>query len=314
MGNIGLTLGKYAPFHKGHQLVIETALSEMDEVIVLIFDAPETTGIPLDVRAAWIRAIYPQVRVIEVWDGPTEVGDTDAIRHAHERYVRDVLGIRKVAAFYSSEFYGAHMSRSLEAQNRVVDAVRSLVPVSGTQIRENPYAFREYLHPLVYRDLVANIVFLGAPSTGKTTIARQLAEAHGTVWMPEYGREYWETNQVDRRLTPEQLLEIAQGHRLREEVKLQEANRFLFTDTNALTTAVFAMQYHGRVHPDLERLAVEAQTRYDLVFVCDTDIPYDDTWDRSGEGSRIAFQRRILSDLRRRRVPYVLLLSTPDYN
>jgi nicotinamide mononucleotide adenylyltransferase len=31
----GLTLGKFAPLPKGHQLVIETALAEMDEVVVL---------------------------------------------------------------------------------------------------------------------------------------------------------------------------------------------------------------------------------------------------------------------------------------
>ena len=33
---IGFTLGKYAPLHAGHQLVIDTALTEMDEVIVMI--------------------------------------------------------------------------------------------------------------------------------------------------------------------------------------------------------------------------------------------------------------------------------------
>ncbi|MCC5600764.1 ATP/GTP-binding protein [Nostoc favosum] len=44
----------------------------------------------------------------------------------------------------------------------------------------------------MYRDLITNVVFLGAPSTGKTTIASQLAKEYNTVWMPEYGREYWE--------------------------------------------------------------------------------------------------------------------------
>ncbi len=43
--NRGLTLGKFAPLHKGHQLVIETALAEMDEVISIIYDAPKTTSV-----------------------------------------------------------------------------------------------------------------------------------------------------------------------------------------------------------------------------------------------------------------------------
>jgi len=42
----GLTLGKYAPLHHGHQLVIETALAEMDETVVLIYDAPDSTDVP----------------------------------------------------------------------------------------------------------------------------------------------------------------------------------------------------------------------------------------------------------------------------
>ena len=42
----GLTLGKFVPLHKGHQLVIETALREMDEVMAIIYDCPETTDVP----------------------------------------------------------------------------------------------------------------------------------------------------------------------------------------------------------------------------------------------------------------------------
>jgi cytidyltransferase-like protein len=80
----GLTLGKFAPLHKGHQLVIETALAEMDELLVIIYDSPEVTPVPLTVRAGWIRNLYPQVKVIEAWDGPTEVGASPEIKRLHE--------------------------------------------------------------------------------------------------------------------------------------------------------------------------------------------------------------------------------------
>ena len=33
---VGFTIGKFAPLHKGHQFLIETALKEMDEVYVVI--------------------------------------------------------------------------------------------------------------------------------------------------------------------------------------------------------------------------------------------------------------------------------------
>ena len=304
---IGLTLGKYAPFHKGHQYVIETALSEMEELIVIVYDAPDVTNIPLNVRANWIRKLYPQVKVIEAWEGPTEVGDSEEIKKKHEKFIIEKLGISNIAAFYSSEFYGEHMSKALGAKNRLVDPERKYTNISGTQIREDPYSYRDYLDSIVYRDLIVNVVFLGAPSTGKTTIAERMAKEYNTVWMPEYGREYWEKNQCNRRLSIEQLVEIAQTHLEIEEDKLYQSNKFLFTDTNALTTFVFSKYYHNSIHDLLTRYAEQVQSRYDVVFLCDIDIPYDDTWDRSGEGNRSEFQKRIIADLGSRKFPYFVL-------
>lgn len=303
----GLTLGKFAPFHKGHQLLIETALCEMDEVISIIYDCPEITPVPLNVRANWIRSLYPTVYVVEAWDGPVEVGDTQEIKSRHEDYILNHLKLREITHFYSSEFYGEHMSQALGAVNRIVDYDRKIIPISATKLRAEPFSFREYLHPRVYRDLIANVVFLGAPSTGKTTTAALLAQAYETSWMPEYGREYWERHHVNRRLSLEQLEEIAEGHIEREEELLLRANRFLFTDTNALTTLMFSLYYHSSTTQRLKELADQTVSRYDLVFVCDTDIPYDDTWDRSGDLNRHAFQKQIIADLRLRKVPFFIL-------
>lgn len=305
----GLTLGKYAPLHRGHQFVIDTALAEMDEVIVVIYDCPDTTNIPLTVRANWLRTIYPSITVIEAWDGPTEVGDTPEIKRAHEIYLLDRLKLWNITHFYSSEFYGEHVSAAFGAVNRQIDPERRAVPISGTQIREHPFACRAYLDPIVYRDFITNVAFLGAPSTGKTTIAERLAQEFETVWMPEYGREYWEAHQVERRLSLAQLVEIAEGHLEREDALLQQANRYLFTDTNAITTYMFSLSYHQAVAPPLVKLATQAATRYDLVFLCGDDIPYDDTWDRSGDVNRRVFQKQIVADLLMRNIPFIPLIG-----
>jgi HTH-type transcriptional regulator, transcriptional repressor of NAD biosynthesis genes len=308
----GLTLGKFAPFHRGHQFVIETALAEMDQVTVIIYDVPETTPIPLTIRAQWLRQLYPQLRIIEAWDGPIVVGDTPSIKRQHENYIINHLGISGITHFYSSEFYGEHMSAALGAVNRLVNPDRTIIPISGTKIRDNPFLNREYLHPLVYRDLITNIVFLGAPSTGKTTIAQQLATEYQTAWMPEYGREYWESHQVDRRLSLEQLVEIAEGHLVREENLLIQSNQYLFTDTNATTTLMFSLEYHQTAAPKLIELASAARSRYDLTFLCDTDLPYEDTWDRSGEANRKIFQKKIRADLLARKIPFITLSGSRE--
>jgi HTH-type transcriptional regulator, transcriptional repressor of NAD biosynthesis genes len=290
--------------------MIETAIREMEQVIVVIYDCPETIAIPLPVRAGWIRELYPQVEVIEAWDGPVEVGYTPEIKRMHEEYIQKLLKGRTITHFYSSEPYGEHMSSALGAVNRQVDPPRLQFPISGTEVRRSPYNSRAFIHPIVYRDMVTKVVFLGAPSTGKTTLTAYLAEQWNSVWMPEYGREYWEQHQVNRRLTVEQLQEIAEGHLERENRLLPEAREVLFIDTNAITTYMFSLDYCGAATPRLTELAQQASGRYDLVFVCDTDIPYDDTWDRSGDVYRQVFQKRILADLKQRRIPYFVLRGT----
>lgn len=308
----GLTLGKFAPLHKGHQLLIETALSEVDDLIVIIYDAQDTTPIPLQVRTKWLRRLYPGVEIIEALNGPTVVGDTPDIKRLHENYILSCLGGRVVTHFYSSEFYGEHVSKALNAVDRRIDPERQRAPISGTSIREDPHAFRKFVDPIVYRDLVTWVVFLGAPCTGKTTLARRLAERHNTVWMPEYGREYWENHQIGRRLKPEQLVEIAQEHREREERTVVEANQYLFVDTDATTTYMFSLYYHGQAHPKLSRLADEAKDRYDLFFLCENDFAYRDTPDRSGEAHRDAFQKQTRAELIQRQVPFITLSGSSD--
>ena len=40
--------GKFAPLHKGHQLVIDTALAEADRVSVMVYANPDFPAMPLE--------------------------------------------------------------------------------------------------------------------------------------------------------------------------------------------------------------------------------------------------------------------------
>lgn len=308
---IGLTLGKFAPFHKGHQFVIETAIKEVDELIVLIYDDP-ILNIPLATRAGWIRELYPEITVIEGVNSPNDSGYTPEIMKIQEDYVTHVISNRNISHFYSSEPYGVHMSAALNAINRPVDSSRNSIPISATKIRQDPFKYQNFIHPKVYVDLITKVVLLGAPSTGKTTLAEKLATHFNTQWMPEYGREYWENHQIDKRLTLDDLLKIAQIHIEREDALVVQSNRFLFSDTNAITTYLFSLDYHGKALPELENLAKVAESRHDIIFLCDTDIPYDDTWDRSGDVKRNVFQQQIIDDLNARNLKYYILKGSVE--
>ena len=169
------------------------------------------------------------------------------------------------------------------------------------------FQYRQYLNDVVYRDMIIKAVFLGAMSTGKSTIAEALAKRYNTTFASEYGRYYWDEHQVDRRLSFEAFNEIAIGHIEREEAAFLSADRYCFIDTNAITTYMFALDYHGAAPELLTQLAVENASRYDLFFLCEDDIPYDDTWDRSGDQKRHIFHKQIVADLEARRIPYISL-------
>jgi HTH-type transcriptional repressor of NAD biosynthesis genes len=305
-----LALGKFAPLHRGHQLVLDRATVETDEQVFVIYDSPKVTSIPLPARASWLRKLYPAARVVEAWNGPEEVGQTPEIIAAHNKYLLEDLGLEGITHFYSSEPYGDHVAKALDAVDVRVDEQRSEVPISATDVRMDYTKFREFVDPIVARDLVRKVVFVGAPSSGKTTIAEACARQIGGNWMPEYGREYWEKHNRERRLTLGQLAEIAIGHIDREEELFQTSDGHTFIDTNAMTTAVFSDYYHGAREPSLSALAAQCSGRYDVTFLCDIDIPFEDTEDRSGPGNRLEFHKRTIAALEESRIPFITLRGT----
>ncbi|MFT2089992.1 AAA family ATPase [Paraglaciecola sp. 2405UD69-4] len=153
--------------------------------------------------------------------------------------------------------------------------------------------------------MIKRIVFLGGPSTGKTTLCEALAKELGTITVPEYGREYWITHQVDRRLTPEQLLHIAKMQNQWEDQAAEKANHYLLCDTSAFTTWHFALHYHQQALPELEQMALDCWKRYALVVLCGDEIPYDDTWERSGDANRQEFQAFNRSYMQQHKIPYI---------
>lgn len=306
MKKIGLTLGKYAPLHKGHRFVFDTALSEVDELIILIYQT-SVIEIPLNIRSKWIKELYPQVKVIECWDGPEGYSDDRQFEIEQEEYIKKMIKDIKITHFYSSEFYGAHVSKSLGAIDRRVDPQRETVNINATQIRSNPFLYRNYMPDNVYRDLITKIVFVGAMSTGKSTLTEALAKKFNTVFASEYGRDYWTEHEVDRRIGFEDFDIIARTHLERENQIILQANKYLFVDTNAITTYMYCLDYHGRSPEYLTRTALENAQRYDLFFLCDDDIPYDDTWDRSGPQKRNIFHKQIIADLQERKIPYIVI-------
>ena len=309
----GLILGKFAPFHKGHQYLLEFAKSRVDKLYVLIYDAKETTHIPLETRADWIRKIYfPDVTVITGHNSPTADDHTAETMKLQDDYIVSMMP-EKIDFFFSSEWYGEHVAQALGAKNVVVDKDRIQVPVSGTKIRNGEVPSYEYLHPIVNRDVVSKVLILGAESTGKTTLAQALAEKFNTTWVPEYGRDYWNEHHDDKgKLSAEQLVELAKIHRRHEEEAFQKANHIVFIDTGATTTRQYCRDYGYSVPMELDTMVHDERSRYDLFALCNTDIPFVQDGTRRSEKVRKETHKKIIADLTYRGIPYYIVRGDLD--
>ncbi|MEH6433960.1 ATP-binding protein [Massilia sp. DD77] len=151
---------------------------------------------------------------------------------------------------------------------------------------------------------VQRIAILGAESSGKSTLSEALAAHYGTVWVPEYLREFVDTQ--GRVPYEHDQFGIARTQREREQAALERANRFLFCDTTPLMTALYSRVYWGRVDAGLAQL--EACHDYDRTFVTAPDSPWEpDGLQRESEAVRQMVHRMLLETLDARAIPYILL-------
>jgi HTH-type transcriptional regulator, transcriptional repressor of NAD biosynthesis genes len=302
---LGLVVGKFLPPHRGHRLLIETALAGSRELVVLVC-ARGGDPIPAERRAGWLRELHPRatVRVIEDrYDADDSAAWAEATRKA--------LG-RSPDAVFSSEGYGERYAALMGARHVAVDPERRRVPVSATAVRRDPWAHWEQLDPPVRAHYALRVCVLGAESTGTTTLARGLARELGTVWVEEYGRELWaeKCRRGDLEWRPEEFAEIAREQVRRADEAARSANRVLVCDTNALATALWHRRYLGGHSAALE--AVAGRERCDLYLLTGDEIPFVQDGLRDGEHVRQEMHRWFEQALAAQGVPWRTLRGSPD--
>jgi NadR type nicotinamide-nucleotide adenylyltransferase len=115
------------------------------------------------------------------------------------------------------------------------------------------------------------VVVTGSESTGKTTLAQQLAHRFGTLWVPEFSRAYAERH--SHPLGAADVEPIARGQIALEEEYLARAREaMLVFDTDLTSTTVFAEFYYGACPTWIRREA--GRRRGDLYLLADIDVPW----------------------------------------
>lgn len=152
------------------------------------------------------------------------------------------------------------------------------------------------------------IVLFGPESTGKTTLAKELANFFNTEWVPEFMREYLQNkwDETGENVKKSDLIPIAEGQ-LRLENKLSKiATDYLFCDTDLLELKVYSEYYYDGFCP-VEILQSIEESHYDYYLLMDVDIPWKKDDLRDLPHDRLGIFRTFERELKKRQLPYKVI-------
>ncbi|MEI6815029.1 MAG: ATP-binding protein [Bacteroidota bacterium] len=118
---------------------------------------------------------------------------------------------------------------------------------------------------------ILKVAILGAESTGKTTLCKDLANHFDTVWVPEYAREYLAN--LNRNYTLEDLMEISKQQLIYQRNALDKANKLLFVDTEMIILKVWCDDKF-KTCPDFISNELKQQ-KFDIYLIMANDIAWE---------------------------------------
>lgn len=234
------TLGKFLPFHKGHEAMIRYALSRCDSLTVIVCASDRET-LPGLQRKRWIEATFEQQPRLEV----------KVLQYAEEKLPNTSVSSREASAAWArelrplvphcnliitSEPYGAFVAEEMNIAHESFDEARNLVPVSSTAILSDVSAHWNYLPATVKPFFSLKVILSGTESTGKTMLSQRLATAFGATLVPEAARDLIADS---RSFSFQDLIAVAQKQCAAIREAERGPDRLLVIDTDAHLTASY---------------------------------------------------------------------------
>jgi HTH-type transcriptional regulator, transcriptional repressor of NAD biosynthesis genes len=197
----GLIIGKFWPFHRGHQFLLDEAMKFSDEVYIILchrlYHIPTAADSEQAIQEYYDTLSFPKpvyTMIIRDCYDPEDSQLWANLTKSWCGFVPDIV--------FTSESYGDEYVKALgpPCRHQVIDQPRSVYPVSGTVVRENPYRYWLYISGAIRSHYCRRIVIVGPESTGKSTLASQLATYYQCPLVTEYGREFCEEQLAEREL------------------------------------------------------------------------------------------------------------------
>ena len=118
---------------------------------------------------------------------------------------------------------------------------------------------------------IKKIVILGAESTGKSTLCKQLAIHYDTIFVPEFARTYFEEHDINNYNISD--LEIIAKNQLESEKdSINKANNYLFCDTSLITIKIWSTHKFNIVPKYITKYIKPSD--YDLYLISNNDVKW----------------------------------------
>jgi HTH-type transcriptional repressor of NAD biosynthesis genes len=231
-------IGKFMPLHKGHIHMVEFAKGVCENLTILV-DCLDGQSLSTQQRVDVIKKTFPDSHIKvkglkkEMPQSPDDHVDFWNIWRSE--IVKNTP--KDLDVIIGAMDYIKDLSRVLSINFLMIDKQRSFMPISATEIRKDPISNWKYLAPHSRSLFTKKITIVGGESTGKTTLAKNLADFYETIWVPEYARTAIEE---DEGCSLETFNKILIGQESLMESMTQHAeNGLIFNDTDLLATKIW---------------------------------------------------------------------------
>ncbi|WP_207432783.1 AAA family ATPase [Sabulibacter ruber] len=155
---------------------------------------------------------------------------------------------------------------------------------------------------------MVKIAITGPESTGKSTLASQLAHHYGAPWVPEYARTYLDS--LGRAYEASDLEAIARGQLALWKAEAEKNPPLLFLDTELLVLKIWSEHAYDEVAPFIVKELRKQDV--DLYLFMDIDLPWQPDPQREHPHLRQFFHDWYRRELEQLGVPFVEISGSAD--
>ena len=283
--NVGMYGGCFNPLHLGHVDCIIQAANMCQELYIVLSVGNNRGEINYRVRYRWLYQLTKHignVKIITLFDDAATKADyTEEYWDNDAKKVKEQIGKPIDIVFCGDDYDENSFWNKCYPESEIYFFPRN--DISSTEIRKNPYKRWDWIPNVVKPFFVKKVLLMGGESTGKSTLTINLANRFNTNYIDEAGRDISERSGTDMLMLSEDFTEILLQHKLNEINAINDSNKVLFIDTDALVTQ-FYMSFLN--DPEIDRNkalsdAIDALNEYDLIMFLEPDVAFVQDGDRS---------------------------------